>query len=70
MNNECGAVGEMKIGRGNNLHQCGFIKSSRIKNIELFIRGSFSKDGVNGRKGKGLLAKFEREINRRKGKVK
>jgi hypothetical protein len=51
-----------------NLHQCGFIKSSRVKNIELF-RGSFSKDGVNGRKGKGLLVKFEREMNRRKEKV-
>jgi hypothetical protein len=35
-----------------NLHQYGFVKSSRVKNIELF-RGSFSKDGVNGRKGKG-----------------
>jgi hypothetical protein len=50
-----------------NLHQCGFIKSSRVK--ELF-RGSFSKNEVNGRKAKGLLAKFEREMNRRKKKVK
>jgi hypothetical protein len=46
MNNECGAVGEMIIGRGTellskNLHQCVFIKSSSVK--ELF-RGSFSKD--------------------------
>jgi hypothetical protein len=66
MNNECGAVDEMKIGRetevlSENLQQCGFIKSSR---------GSFSKDGVNGKKGKGLLAKFELEMNRRKEKVK
>jgi hypothetical protein len=57
-------AGEAELLSSKNLHQCGFIKSSRVKNIELF-RGSFPKDGVNG-----LLAKFKREMNRRKEKVK
>jgi hypothetical protein len=62
-------AGEAEVLSIKNLHQCGFIKRSRVKNIELF-RGSFSKDGVNGRKGKDLLAKLEKEMNRRKEKVK
>jgi hypothetical protein len=61
-------AGEAEVLSSKNLHHCGFIKSSRVKNIELF-RWCFSKDGVNGRKGKGLLAKFEREMNMRKEQV-
>jgi hypothetical protein len=35
-----------------NLHQCGFIKSSRVKNIELFWRILFQGWSEWGKKGK------------------